>query len=133
MSLPPVFAPEFGWRPAYDCSVGRDTARVLGMQPSQLQAVSQLRTFSLRVALKGLFGVDLVGFQLRDFEGTMQSTRNLQGGFVVIVAYLAPAGPAFVPEKHNRWSLIVHDLPDLPAGKRVKVKFNDGLFGKASS
>lgn len=66
------------------------------------------------------------------FEATMQSKQELQGGFVVLVAYPPSAGAFFLPAKYNMTSIIVHDLPELPAGKPVKVKFSGGLIRGAN-
>lgn len=61
------------------------------------------------------------------FEVTLRSRQELKGGFAVVVTYgsnrvggrRVQSGPAQV---------IVHDLPDLPAGKDVPVKFNAALI-----
>ena len=56
-------------------------------------------------------------------EATLRSKRTLTQGFIVAVAYSAasftPGSPEFNPAQ-----IIVHALPELPAGQEVAVKFS---------
>jgi hypothetical protein len=60
------------------------------------------------------------------FEATLKSKNTLQGGFAVVVVY-SPSTVYGEPSPYNHTEVIVHDLPVLPAGEEVKVKFSAAL------
>jgi len=61
------------------------------------------------------------------FEATLKSKRLLQGGFIAVVAY---TDNSFDPSasNYNPPQIIVHDLPDLPAGDPTTVKFSSAAM-----
>lgn len=60
------------------------------------------------------------------FKASVQSKRTLKGAFMVIVMYSPLAFMA--DSKSTRPEIMVHDLPELPAGQRVSVDFSAAVF-----
>jgi hypothetical protein len=64
-----------------------------------------------------------------EFKANLAAKETLKGGFTVVVVY-SPNNPFGDLSPDNRPKLIVHELPDLPAGQTVQVKFTDGDTGR---
>ncbi|MFI5356856.1 MAG: hypothetical protein ACHQ4G_05950 [Opitutales bacterium] len=68
-----------------------------------------------------------MGYGARYFETTLQARETLRGGFIVVTLV---AKDSMKPgAKFYRPSLMVHALPDLPAGKTVRVNFGADASG----
>ncbi len=65
-------------------------------------------------------------FGVSYFEGRLTAQQAITGGFVVIVVY-SPTGMAAGPSDEGQTQVIVHELPDLPAGQEVEVKISAAL------
>jgi hypothetical protein len=60
------------------------------------------------------------------FEAALQPKKTLKGAFAAVVIYFVAQGENGLAVKTQ---VIVHDLPDLPAGKETPIKFSAALAG----
>ncbi|MBS0661855.1 MAG: hypothetical protein JSR48_01215 [Verrucomicrobia bacterium] len=65
-------------------------------------------------------------FGVSYFEGHFTAKQTITGGFIVIVVY-SPTAMEGGPSEENQTQVIVHDLPDLPAGQDTAVKVSAAL------
>lgn len=65
-------------------------------------------------------------FGVSYFEGRFTARPAITGGFVVLVVY-SPTAMAAGPSDEGQTQVIVHELPDLPAGQEVEVKISAAL------
>jgi hypothetical protein len=57
-----------------------------------------------------------------DYDVTMSAKETLKGGYLVLVMYAADTF-SNQPGHSNPAEVIVHEMPEMPAGKNVQVKF----------
>jgi len=65
-----------------------------------------------------------------EFEIPLQAKKTISGGYIIVVLYTADT---FVhnPRHPSPTEIIVHDIPDLPAGKLVNVKLSIHAMARA--